>query len=84
MSEQNIRTKIKEFISETFLLEDEKESLKDSDSFMDEGIIDSTGVLEFTSYIEIEFNISINDDELTPANLDSVDKVVGFIMKKVN
>lgn len=84
MTEQNIREKIRNFISESFLLDDEKNSLKDSDSFMNNGIIDSTGVLEFTSYIESEFNIKIQDDELTPANLDSIDKVVGFISSKMN
>ena len=84
MQEQDIRATIKNFISDTFLLEDEKDSLQDSDSFMNNGIIDSTGVLEFTSFIESEFKITIEDDELTPNNLDSIDKVVGFISKKIS
>lgn len=84
MQEQDIRSKIKGFISETFLLENERGSLKDSDSFMKNGIIDSTGVLEFISYLESEFIITIEDDELTPANLDSIDNVINFIAEKIN
>ena len=54
MMEVEIRKKVKDFISDTFLLDNEKDTLNDSDSFMNNGIIDSTGVLEFTSFIESE------------------------------
>jgi acyl carrier protein len=51
-------------------------------SFLDAGIIDSVGVLELLQFLEEEFKIHVNDDELTPANLDSINAVVGFLLRK--
>lgn len=76
----DIRKKLRNFVKETFLVGDEE--LNDSESFMQTGIIDSTGVLELASYIEQEFTITIEDDEMTPSNLDSIDNLVGFLTKK--
>jgi acyl carrier protein len=82
--DQNIiRTKLKNFIVETFLIGDSKETLKDSDSFMQNGIVDSTGVLELTSFIESEYSITVEDNEMVPDNLDSIDNLTVFINKKM-
>lgn len=84
MAQQDeIRTTIRQFIIDTFLVGDEADTLKDSDSFMQTGVIDSTGVLEVTGFIESEYSVSVEDDELTPANLDSIDNLVGFIARKI-
>ena len=76
----DIRNKLRNFVKETFLVGDEE--LNDSESFMQTGIIDSTGVLELASFVEQEFSITIEDDEMTPSNLDSIDNLVGFLTKK--
>ena len=60
----------------------EKSELQDSDSLLDKGIIDSTGVLELVGFIEDHYQISIEDDELVPDNLDSVNSLIKFIEKK--
>ena len=82
-SEAEIKTKIREFIAETFLIGDEKDSFDNADSFMATGIVDSTGVLEITVYLESEFNMSVEDDEMTPSNLDSVNNLAGFVARKI-
>ncbi|MDP2344803.1 MAG: phosphopantetheine-binding protein [Deltaproteobacteria bacterium] len=51
-------------------------------SFLDAGIIDSVGVLELLQFLEEEFKIQVADDELVPANLDSINAVVGFLLRK--
>ena len=79
----NIKKKLKDFIIEVFLVGDENQELNDSDSFMQTGIIDSTGVLELASFIEREFNFTIEDDEMTPQNLDSISNLVAFISRKI-
>lgn len=56
--------------------------LDDEASFLEEGIIDSTGVLELIAFIEETYSISIHDKELIPENLDSIKNVVGFINTK--
>jgi acyl carrier protein len=74
----NVRT----FIIDNFLFGDES-GLENETSFLDAGIIDSTGVLELISYLEDHFKIQIEDIEVIPENLDSIDQVVVFLKKKV-
>jgi acyl carrier protein len=78
----DVRAKIRGFIVENFLFGNE-DGLKDDASFLDEGIIDSTGILEMVSYLEEEFSISVDDEELVPENLDSINNVVAYLTKKI-
>ena len=78
----NAKDKIKEFIIENFLF-GEAEGLKDDTSFLDEGIIDSTGILELVNFLEEEFEISVDDEELVPENLDSINNVAAYLEKKL-
>jgi acyl carrier protein len=75
------KEKIRQFILENFLFGDDS-NLADETSFLEEGIIDSTGILELVDFIEKEFGISINDDELIPENLDSIKNVSAYLDKK--
>ena len=77
-----IKTKIRSFIIENFLFGDDN-GLKDDTSFMEEGIIDSTGVLELVTYLEEAFEISVDDEELIPENLDSIDNVSAYLEGKI-
>ena len=72
---------IRDFVVDNFLFGDEG-GLKNDSSFLDEGIVDSTGILELVAYVEAEFGIRIADDELVPDNLDSIDRVASFIERK--
>ena len=82
-NEPDIRKKIRDFIEESFLVGSDIDEIGDSDSFMENEVIDSTGVLELTSFIETEYGITIKDDEITPDNLDSVDRLVSFVERKL-
>ena len=77
-----IKKKVKVFIIENFLLGDSSNNLNEEDSFFEKGIIDSTGVLELVSFAEKAFNVKFEDEELIPDNLDSLNKVADFIVKK--
>lgn len=72
---------VRNFVIDNFLFGDGA-GLEDDASFLDEGIIDSTGVLELVAFIEETYSISILDEELIPENLDSIKNIVGFIDKK--
>ena len=74
--------KLRTFILENYLFTNDQSKLKNSDSFLETGIIDSTGILEVITFIQDELNITIEDDEMIPENLDSVDNVLAFIKKK--
>ena len=74
------KEKIRSFMIENFLFGEDID-LKDDTSFLEEGIIDSTGVLELIEYLEEEFNIQIDDEDLIPENLDSLNNLEQFIAK---
>jgi len=78
----NLKSRIREFIVENFLFGN-ADSLEDRTSFLEEGIIDSTGVLELVTYLEEEFDITIEDEELIPENLDSINNVNAFLETKM-
>ena len=71
------------FILENFLFGDTANPLNEEDSFLENGIIDSTGVLELVSFLEEKFAIEVGDEELIPENLDSIVNVVNYLQKKV-
>jgi acyl carrier protein len=74
--------RIRHFILDTFLFTDDASLLGDTDSFLDKGIIDSTGVLELVMFLEDELGIVVEDEELIPENLDSVNQVSAFVTRK--
>jgi acyl carrier protein len=75
-------SKVRAFIIENFLFGND-EGLADDTSFLEEGIIDSTGVLELVNFLEEEFGITIDDEELIPENLDSINNVTAYLGKKL-
>jgi len=74
-------SKIRQFIVENFLFGD-GQVLKDDTSFMQEGIIDSTGILELVFFLEETFGVSVEDDELVPENFDSLKRIVKYLETK--
>ena len=77
-----IKKKVREFIIENFLF-GSNGGLKEDSSFLEEGIIDSTGVLELVKFIEEEFSILVDDEELIPENLDSINFVAAYLERKI-
>ena len=72
---------IRRYIVEQFLFGQDAD-LTDSSSFLDKGILDSTGVLELVAHLESTYGIKVSDDELLPDNLDSIDLICAFIDRK--
>lgn len=76
------RAEIRNFIIDNFMMGMNPDELSDSDSLLDKGIIDSTGVLELVGFLEENYKFSVEDEELVPENLDSLDNLVKYIEKK--
>ena len=76
-----IKENVKTFIRDSFLF-DSSAQIGDNDSLLEKGIIDSTGVLELILYLEEQFGIKIDDEEVIPENLDSVSNIETFIRGK--
>lgn len=78
---REIKERIRNFIVENFLF-GEAGDLKDDTSFLNDGIIDSTGILELVDFIEQKFSIKVEDEELVPDNLDSIANLEIYITRK--
>jgi len=79
-----LKSEIRNFIVENYLYGQEDSEFIDDTSFLEKGLIDSTGVLELVSFIEDKYGISVDDDELIPDNFDSIQKLSVFITGKMN
>lgn len=73
---------IRNYIVDNFLF-GQGDDLADDSSFLDKGILDSTGVLELVAHLETTYGIKVSDDELLPDNLDSIDAICAFIESKL-
>lgn len=77
------KQQIKAFIDENFLFGHSME-IGDADSFLENGIIDSTGILELIAFLGREYGITVHDEEMIPENLDSIDRVSAYVLRKLN
>jgi acyl carrier protein len=76
-----IREGLRRFVQESLLFGQEI-AFADEDSFLERGLIDSTGVLELVAFLEGRYQFHVEDDELVPENLDSIRNLVRFIETK--
>ncbi len=74
---------VRAYIIDNFLFGEETQ-LQRNTSFIREGIVDSIGIMELVDFIEQEYNIKIDDDEMVPQNLDSLAHLQTFIQRKIN
>jgi acyl carrier protein len=79
---ESFQQELRTFVVNNFLF-GKDETLNDNDSFMEKGIIDSTGILELLSFIEEKYGIKVEDHEVVPENLDSINLLVDFVRKKL-
>ncbi|MBU1237945.1 MAG: acyl carrier protein [Gammaproteobacteria bacterium] len=77
----DIKQQIRDFITTNFYVADPT-ALEDSASLLERGIIDSTGVLEVIGFVEDNFGIKVEDSEMLPENLDSIDFIAAFVARK--
>lgn len=79
---ESVKDVIINFIMENFIAGRSEVDLKPDLSLLESGIIDSTGVLELVMFIEEKYSIKIEDEELIPENLDSIDNIIKFLNTK--
>lgn len=76
-----LKQQIRDFVISNFYVA-EPAALEDQTSLLEHGIIDSTGVLEVIVFLESTFGISVDDSELLPENLDSIERIAAFVERK--
>lgn len=78
----SVESTLRTFILENYLFTDDESALNNNDSFLNKGIIDSTGILEVIFFIEENFELKVADEEMVPENLDSIANLSAFIARK--
>jgi acyl carrier protein len=78
----DLKQSIRAFIETSFLFRESREGLTDGESLLGAGLIDSTGILELVTYLESAFGIVVQDEEIVPENLDSVDQIAAYVIRK--
>lgn len=81
-SPEEIRTVVHQFIRTNFIF-DEKAELKDDQSLLGSGVIDSTGILELLAFLEETYHLKFQDNELVGENFDSIKKITVFVAQKL-
>lgn len=80
----DIKGQVRTYIADNFVMGSNAAKFADGDSFLDLHIIDSTGFLELITYLEEKFGLQVEDEEMTPENLDSLDSIEAYVTKKLN
>jgi acyl carrier protein len=81
MQDNTVSTHIKDFIWEHFPLA-RKRKIIDTDPLLENGILDSLGILEVVAFLEHEFRITLNDDDLMPDNFRSIECIAAFVQRR--
>jgi acyl carrier protein len=75
-------SEIKQFIAKNFLFSDDASVVKNDQSLMSSGTLDSTGILELIMFVETQFKVKVADDEMLPENFDSVNAIADYVARK--
>jgi acyl carrier protein len=78
-----IESEIKKFIAKNLLYSGDGFKYGDDVSFLEEGIVDSIGVMELVAFVEENFKFRVNDQDVTPDNFDSVNRLASYIRRNV-
>lgn len=80
----DIKAQIRQYIAKNLLFSDNGFAYNDDASFLEEGIVDSLGVMELVLFIEEKFGVKVNDEDLTPDNFDSITKLDNYIQRRLS
>jgi len=74
---------VRRYVTDNFLYRGDGKTLTDDTSFLEIGLIDSTGVLELVAFLEETYRFKVADDEIVPDNLDSLRKIAAYVERKL-
>jgi acyl carrier protein len=79
---KEIKADIRQYIVENFMMGGDASKLLDADSFMEKHVIDSTGFLELVTYLEETYGFVVEDEDMVPENLDSLNNIEAYVQRK--
>jgi acyl carrier protein len=81
-TQADIKTVVRQYLADNVLLAGGVDELRDDSSFLERNLLDSTGVLELVAFIEDTWGFKVGDDEVVPENLDSIERVSAYVVRK--
>jgi acyl carrier protein len=78
-----LKSELRQFVTDSFMFGRPSKRFADDDSFLEMGIIDSTGVMELVAFLEERYAIKFQDRDLIPDNLDSIDRLAQFVESRL-
>lgn len=78
----SVKDEIKQYIAENILFSSNGFTLDDDESFLEAGVVDSLGVVELVAFVEETYQLEVPDDDIVPANFDSVDNLAAYISRR--
>lgn len=82
VDKSQIISRLRDFVEENFLYMRPDFELKNDQSLMENGVVDSMGVMEMIQFLEEEFGVEVDDSEITEENLGSLDAIAGFVLSR--
>jgi acyl carrier protein len=82
MDEKAVTEQIRNFVGQKFPLA-RRRNVQDADNLLETGVIDSLGVLEIVNFLNEQFALSVEDDDLTPENFQSIHSIADFVEKRL-
>jgi acyl carrier protein len=83
MTQAQIESAVKQFVVDKFMFGQGGDKLSGDTSFLESGLIDSTGVLELVMFLEEKFGVKVADEEMLPENLDSIRSIAAYVTRKL-
>ena len=80
--QDDIKSKVRAYIVDNFIMGGDGGKFQDADSFMEKHVIDSTGFLELVTYLEEAYGFVVEDEEMVPENLDSLNAIEAYVRRK--
>ena len=80
MTEQEqIRNQIKAYLKESAMSSGE---IENDTKIFDQGLLDSMGLLFLVEYLNENFQVEVQDEDLDPVNFESINSIASFIVKR--
>ena len=79
---KDVKAELRHYVEENFIMGARAAPLTDDDSFLEQHVLDSTGFLELVTFVEETYSIKVEEDEMIPENLDSLNSLVQFLARK--
>jgi acyl carrier protein len=77
-----IETRLRDFIAHDLLFSPDGYPYGDATSFLQEGVIDSLGVMELVDFVQKTWALTVAQQDVTPANFDSIERLAAYVRRK--